>query len=266
MKIRAGFEIDYDCPTPSPLLFMFSVRPERTKDLISPDRLKTDPPVPVHQYLDSFGNVCTRINAPAGAIRLSTDFLINDSGEPDEAGPNAVQHPVGDLPDDTILYLLGSRYCETDRLSDIAWTLFGDTPLGWPRVQAIMEYTHKRIAFGYANARRTRTAFEAYTEQVGVCRDYAHLAVAFCRCMNIPARYCAGYLGDIGVPIDGEMDFSAWLEIYLGDRWYTADARHLQPRIGRIVMARGRDAADTAIATTFGAAQLARLKVVTEEV
>jgi transglutaminase-like putative cysteine protease len=266
MKIRAGFEIDYDCPIPSPLLFMLSIRPERAKDLITPDGLKTDPAVGIHQYLDSFGNVCTRVLAPAGTIRLSSDFLIHDSGEPDEVNPDAVQHRVEDLPDDTLIYLLASRYCETDRLGDIAWELFGGTPLGWARVQAIIDYVHDRITFGYAHARKTRTAFEGHGDQVGVCRDYAHLAVALCRCMNIPARYCTGYLGDIGVPVVGEMDFSAWIEVYLGDRWYTFDARHNRTRIGRIVMAHGRDAADVAIATTFGASRLARFKVVAEEV
>ncbi len=266
MKIRAGFEIDYDCPAPAPLLLMLSVRPDRAGDLITPDVLKVDPPAPVHRYLDQFGNLCSRVLAPAGLVTFSADFLIHDSGAPDPVPDHAIQHPVQDLPDDAIVYLLGSRYCETDRLSEIAWSLFGDTPLGWPRVQAIIGYTHERIAFGYRHARATRTAFEAYEERHGVCRDYAHLAVAFCRCMNIPARYCTGYLGDIGVPVNGEMDFSAWLEVYLGGRWWTVDARHNRPRIGRIVMARGRDATDVAIATTFGSTRLARFKVITEEV
>jgi transglutaminase-like putative cysteine protease len=266
MKIRAGFEIQYFCPVPSPLLLMLSVRPERTKDLITPDVLKADPAVDIHQYRDSFGNTCSRVLAPSGTIRLTSDFLISDSGEPDDYAPDALQHEVADLPDDTIVYLLGSRYCETDRLSNLAWNLFGNTPLGWARVQAIVDYTHERITFGYPYARNTRTAFEANEEQKGVCRDFAHLAVALCRCMNIPARYCTGYLGDIGVPYAGEMDFSAWFEVYLGGRWYTFDARHNRRRIGRVVMAYGRDAADVAIATSFGNSQLTGFKVVTDEV
>ncbi|MDP9103526.1 MAG: transglutaminase family protein [Pseudomonadota bacterium] len=265
MKIRAGFEIDYECPAPSPLLLMLSVRPERTPDLLTPDILRVDPATSVHQYADQFGNICSRVLAPEGLVRFSADFTIQSSDEPDVSGEGAVQHPVHYLPDDVIVYLLGSRYCETDKLSGIAWDLFGGTEVGWPRVRAIIQYVHERITFGYHNARNTRTAFEAYNEQVGVCRDYAHLAVAFLRCMNIPARYCTGYLGDIGVPVVGEMDFSAWVEVYLGDRWYTVDARHNKPRIGRIVMAHGRDATDVALATTFGATRLARFKVITEK-
>ena len=266
MKIRCGFEIDYECPAPSPLLLMLSIRPERRPDLITPEVLTVDPAVPVLQYIDLYGNVCSRVLAPAGPVRFSSDFVIQDSGEPDPVVPDAEQHPVAYLPDDTLVYLLGSRYCETDKMSDLAWGLFGKTTVGWPRVQAIMDYAHERIAFGYPDARSTRTAYEGHEERVGVCRDFAHLAVTLCRCMNIPARYCTGYLGDIGVPVVGEMDFSAWMEAYVGGRWYTFDARHNKPRIGRIVMARGRDAADVAITTTFGATRLTGFKVITEEV
>jgi transglutaminase-like putative cysteine protease len=204
---------------------------------------------------------------PAGRTTFSTDFLINDSGLEDRAAPDAEQQAVEDLPDEVILFLLGSRYCETDKLSDLAWSLFGSGPSGWGRVQAIVTYVHERITFGYPQARATRTALDAHEEQVGVCRDFAHLAVALCRCMNIPARYCTGYLGDIGVPpVPGPMDFSAWFEVFLGGAWHTFDARHNRPRIGRILMAYGRDAADVAIATSFGSARLARFEVVTDEV
>jgi transglutaminase-like putative cysteine protease len=213
-----------------------------------------------------FGNTCTRIVAPAGVIEIRNEFLISDSGLPDEVAPEARQLDVAELPDDVLVYLLGSRYCDTQKLSDLAWSQFGQVTPGWQRVQAICDYAHQRISFGYHHARCDRTAFEGHEERVGVCRDFAHLAVTLCRCMNIPARYCTGYLGDIGVPADpAPMDFSAWFEVFLDGRWYTFDARHNHPRIGRIVMARGRDAADVAISTTFGAAQLVKFSVITEE-
>lgn len=195
--------------------------------------MHAEPPVPIHHYHDGFGNLCARLVSPSGGIRLHADFTIADTGLPDTVVPDAPQRPIAELPDDLLVFLLGSRYCETDRLSDIAWSLFGDTAPGWARVQAIVAYVHERIRFDYQQARSTRTAFEAFHERVGVCRDFAHLAVALCRCMNIPARYCTGYLGDIGVPpVDDPMDFSAWFDVYLGDRWYTFDARHNTPASG----------------------------------
>jgi len=266
MRIRAGFEIVYECPAPTPMLLMLSTHPSRRTDLETDGRLRTDPEVPVGHYHDQFGNLCSRILAPAGRIRLAADFIIRDSGLPDESGFDAPQAPVEKLPDDLVVFLLGSRYCETDRLTEIAWSLFGDTPPGARRVEAIVDYVHHRISFGYHHARPTRTAWEAHEERIGVCRDFAHLAVTLCRCMNIPARYCTGYLGDIGVPARPPGDFSAWFEAYLGGRWYTFDARHNHPRIGRILMARGRDAVDTAIATTFGVANLVGFDVVTDEI
>jgi len=266
MRIHAGFEIDYDCPAPTPMLLVLNTHPSRRADLETDDRLNTDPAVPVTHYQDRFSNLCSRILAPAGRIRLTADFIIRDSGLPDESGFDAPQTPVEALPDELLIYLLGSRYCDTDRLTETAWSLFGATPPGSRRVEAIVDYVHRRLLFGYAYARPTRTAWEAHEECVGVCRDFAHLAVALCRCMNIPARYCTGYLGDIGVPARPPGDFSAWFEAYLGGRWRTFDARHAQPRIGRILMARGRDAVDTAIATTFGVANLIRFDVTTDEV
>jgi transglutaminase-like putative cysteine protease len=266
MRIRAGFRIVYDLPGPTPMMLMLSVHPSRRGDLETPDWLRTDPVLDVRQYIDGFGNIASLVTAPPGTLTLSADFVVRDSGLVDEVAPYASQHAVGDLPDEALVFLLGSRYCETDRLSDIAWSLFGQTPLGWPRVQAIVEFVHRHIKFDYMQARPTRTAYEAYQEGVGVCRDYAHLAVAFCRCMNIPARYCTGYLGDIGVSLVLPMDFSAWFEAYLGGRWHTFDARNLIPRIGRILMARGRDATDVALANTFGPNLLADFQVVTDEV
>ncbi len=267
MHIRIGYELTYDCPQPTPMLLMLNIHPSRAPDLLVPDRMVAEPEVPIRQYQDAFGNQCTRILAPSGQIQLSADGAVRDLGEPDAVAAGAVQHPVEELPDGVLVFLLSSRYCETEHLSDAAWGLFGQTVPGWPRVQAICDYVHQRLCFGYEHARPTRTALEAQHERLGVCRDFAHLAIAFCRSMNIPARYCTGYLGDIGVPPDpAPMDFSAWIEVYLGGAWHTFDARHNQPRIGRILMARGRDAADVAISTTFGPNTLAGFKVVTEEV
>jgi transglutaminase-like putative cysteine protease len=266
MRIRAGFNITYECPQASPMMLMVSVHPSRLDDLETPDILKTDPAIAVARYRDDFDNICSRIVAPPGRLNLSADFVIRDDGRPDIQAPQAVQTPVEDLPDDILIYLLGSRYCETDRLSDRAWSLFGATQPGWARVQAIVDYVHGHITFGYQHARPTKTAWEVNEDGLGVCRDFAHLAIAFCRCMNIPARYCTGYLGDIGVPPVLPMDFAAWFDVYLGGTWYTFDARNLKPRIGRILMARGRDATDTAIATTFGQSTLVGFDVVTDEI
>jgi transglutaminase-like putative cysteine protease len=267
MRIRAGYALSYDCPKPTPMLLMLSLHPSRTTDLLSPQRMTFVPPIAAFDYFDAYGNVVTRIVAPPGRLTIASDFLVGDSGAPDEVPVGAAQIPVEALPVETLVYLLGSRYCDTDRLADTAWSLFGGTPGGWARVQAICTYVHDHITFGYEHARPTRTAWEAFMERRGVCRDFAHLAVTFCRCMNIPARYCTGYLGDIGVPqADAPMDFSAWFEVYLGGRWYTVDARHNSPRIGRLLMARGRDATDAAITTTFGPCTLSNFMVVTEEV
>jgi transglutaminase-like putative cysteine protease len=267
MKIRAGYAIAYDCKQPTPLLLMLSVHPSRFPDLLTPHRIDFDPALPATEYRDGFGNICTRVHAPPGRMTFATDFTIADSGVPDPVVPEARQLPVEELPDQVMVYLLGSRYCDTDRLLQMAWTLFGAGPTGWGRVQAICDYVHHRITFGYQHARPTRTASEGHAEQRGVCRDFAHLAITLCRCMNIPARYCTGYLGDIGVPPDpAPMDFSAWFEAYLDGRWYTFDARHNVPRIGRVLMAAGRDATDVALSTNFGPTTLARFEVVTEEV
>jgi transglutaminase-like putative cysteine protease len=267
MLIRAGYEISIQCDRETPLMALLSVHPSRAQDLRSPAIITANHGSPLSASIDEFGNLRTRTLAPAGVMKLSTDFLIEDSGLPDAVAPWAGEVPVSQLPDDAVMFLLGSRYCETDELSKLAWSLFGQTPRGYARVQAIVDFVHNHLTFGYRFACSTRTAFDAYQERVGVCRDFAHLAVAFCRCMNIPARYCTGYLGDIGVPpVDAPMDFSAWFEAYLGGRWYTFDARHNTPRIGRIVMAKGRDAADVAITTTFGPSKLVGFSVITDEI
>ena len=266
MLIRTGYEITFDCRAPTPMILMLSVRPERFGDLVRPQSLHVSPHTPVREYRDGFGNVCHRLTAPAGRITFSAESLIRDSGLPDEAAPRAKQLPVDELPDDTLVYLLGSRYCETESLTDMAWSEFGQTEPGWARVQTIVDYVHEHMTFSYAAARSNRTALEAHHERLGVCRDFAHLAITLCRCMNIPARYCTGYLGDIGVPaLPTPMDFSAWFEVFLDGRWRTFDARHNTPRIGRICMARGRDATDAAITTAFGRADLVKFEVITEE-
>ena len=200
MQIRVGFDLVYDCPQPTPMMLMLNVHYERANDLVVPDRLVTEPAVPIAAYRDSFGNWCSRLVAPPGRLRLTADGVVRDSGQFEHIDLGLPQHEVQDLPSECLLFLLGSRYCETDRLSEIAWQLFHNGPTGAARVQAICDWVHNHIAFDYAHARATRTAYEAYTEKVGVCRDFAHLAVAFCRAMNIPARYCTGYLGDIGLP------------------------------------------------------------------
>jgi transglutaminase-like putative cysteine protease len=267
VQIRAGYDIAFQCFQQTPMILMLSIEPTRQSDLLSEHRIRFSPDIPSHDYTDIFGNTCTRIVAPAGLIEMRNEFLIADSGLPDQVAPDARQLDVGDLPHDVLIYLLGSRYCDTEKLSNLAWSVFAGIAPGWQRVQAICDYAHDRISFGYQHARCDRTASEGHEERIGVCRDFAHLAVTLCRCMNIPARYCTGYLGDIGVPIDpAPMDFSAWFEVYLDGRWFTFDARHNHPRIGRIVMARGRDAADVAISTNFGAVQLAKFSVITEEV
>lgn len=267
MKIRIGYEIVYDFPQPTPMIMILGAHHTRSSDVIQPDHLTTEPAVTITRYRDGFGNWCSRLVAPAGRMRIAGSGVVRDSGLPDVVMPSAQQHAIEDLPDDTIVYLLGSRYCETDRLSDIAWALFSKGPSGWARVQAICDYVHNHIVFGYEHARATKTAWEAFNEGKGVCRDYAHLAIAFCRAMNIPARYCTGYLGDIGIPPPyGPMDFAGWFEAYLGGRWYTFDARNNTPRIGRVLIGRGRDAADVPITHTFGPNTLVSFKVVTDEV
>jgi transglutaminase-like putative cysteine protease len=267
MKVRVGYDVIFDCPQGAPMILMLNVHYSRASDIVVPDHLTTEPSVPITGYRDLFGNWCNRIVAPPGTIRLTSHGVVRDTGQPDPVVSSAPQHAVEDLPEEALVFLLGSRYCETDLLSQIAWNLFQTTPPGWARVQAICDYVHNHITFGYEHARVTKTAFEAFNERAGVCRDFTHLAVTLCRCLNIPARYCTGYLGDIGVPPPyGPMDFAAWMEVYLGGRWHTFDPRNNVPRIGRVLIARGRDASDVAIATTFGPNVLRQFTVITEEV
>jgi transglutaminase-like putative cysteine protease len=266
MQIRVGYSIAYECSQPTPMVLLLSIHPSRLSDLVGAHNIAFDPAIEARDFRDVYGNTCTRIVAPAGRLTVSTDFIVEDPGTPDVVVPDAEQVAVDKLPDEVLVYLLGSRYCDTDLLATHAWSLFGDGPAGWNRVQAVCDYVHERLSFGYQHASATRTAWEGFREQRGVCRDFAHLAITLCRCLNIPARYCTGYLGDIGVPpVPEPMDFSAWFEVYLGGRWFTFDARHNTPRIGRVLMARGRDATDVALSTSFGQTRLAGFAVHTEE-
>ena len=262
MRLQVGYHLVYDCPQPTPMLLMLSTHYSRVDDVLVADVLVTDPPVPIRHYRDGFGNLCARIVAPQGRISLSTTALLDVSDQPEVAPPDGYQHPVEDLPDDSLVFLLGSRYCETDLLADLAWQVSGHAPPGRGRVQAICDFVHRHITFSYELARPTRTALQAYQEQRGVCRDFAHLGVALCRAMNIPARYCAGYISDVGLPPPyAAMDFAAWFEAYIGGSWQTFDPRNNAPRTGRVLMARGRDAADVAISTGFGPTTLVQFDV-----
>ncbi len=265
MHLRLGYDIRFELPAPTALIAMLHVHPSVDASLLLSDTLKTEPALPVREYLDSFGNRCSRIYAEAGLLRLSntTELLCPDFE--DEPGSSAPEVPVQELPDNVLQFLLNSRYCEVDRLGAVALDLFGYMAPGWSRVQAVVAYVHRIVQFGYSYARSTKTALDVYTERAGVCRDFQHLAITLCRALNIPARYATGYLGDFGVPLSpSPMDFSAWFEVYLGNRWWTCDARHNRPRLGRVLMATGRDASDVALTTSFGIANLKHFTVVSD--
>jgi transglutaminase-like putative cysteine protease len=267
MEIKVGFEITYAAAQPTPLVIMLSIHPSRRSDIIGAETIIAEPDVRIGFYRDSFGNICGRLVAPAGGVTLRGSALVRDRGLPDAVAPNAQQIPIEQLPDDLLLYLMPSRYCETDKLSDIAWSLFGNTGPGWERVAAISDFVNHHVTFGYEHAHHMKSAHDVYAQRTGVCRDFAHLALTFCRCMGIPARYCTGYMGDIGIPPEPyPMDFSGWFEVYLSGQWYTFDARHNVPRMGRILMATGRDAADVALTTSFGLMTLVKFFVVSDEV
>jgi transglutaminase-like putative cysteine protease len=267
MLIRLGYDMQFESVGEVPIVTLLNVHPSREKDLREPDELSTDPLINIESYLDTFGNRACRLLAPPGKIRFQNSTLIEDSGLPDEKGLDAPQLPVEKLPHEVLPYLMNSRYCEVDLLSSTAAELFWEAPPGWAKVQAVCDWVHQKVTFGYEFSSPIRTALGVYTERVGVCRDFQHLAITFCRALNIPARYATGYLGDIGVPVSpSPMDFSAWFEVYLGNRWWTCDARHNVRRIGRVLMATGRDATDCAITTSFGGARLLTFSVISDEV
>lgn len=267
MLLRLGYDMQFELPEPAACVAQLRIHASRAAGLRAPDTVRLEPEIPTEEYIDSFGNLCTRFLAPAGTLRLSATTLFEDAGLPDPVSPAAKAHPIAELPAETLRFLLPSRYCEVDRLAATAFDLFGSTTCGWERVQAVCNWVQSHVTFGYGYARPTKTALDVYTERQGVCRDFQHLAITFCRALGIPARYTAGYLGDIRIPAaPSPMDFSAWFEAYLENRWWAFDARHNTPRIGRILMATGRDAADVAFFTSFGAANLQKFVVVSEEV
>ena len=266
MLLRLGYDMQFDIPEPVACVAQLRVHPSRAPGLSEPDRVLVEPEIAVEEYSDSFGNLCTRFLAPAGTLRLKSDFVFEDSGLADPVNPGALAAPIAELPHEVLRFLLPSRYCEVDSLAAAAFDLFGNTTPGWERVQAICNFVNAKVAFGYSFARSTKTALDVFTERQGVCRDFQHLAITFCRALGIPARYAAGYLGDICIPpAPFPMDFSAWFEVYLGNRWWAFDARHNVPRVGRILMATGRDAADVAFFTSFGATHLKNFLVISEE-
>lgn len=266
MLISLGCRIEFNFPQSTPLIAMLNVHSDRTTDVVRQDNLATYPNVPLTGYRDGFGNWCTRMVAPAGDFVLASDGLFRDSGLPDPICPSARQHEVQDLPSDTLVYLLGSRYCDTDLLSDQAWQMFGNSAPGWSRVQTICDFVHTHISFGYHHARNTRTASQTLAERIGVCRDFAHLAITLCRCMNIPSRYCTGYISDIGEPLPhAPGDFAAWMEVYLDGQWHLFDPRNNTRRFGRLLVARGRDASDVPLTQTFGSATMTKFQVWTDE-
>ena len=267
MHIRYGYDIALELAQPATILAMADVHSDFRSCIVEETELEVAPAMAAERFVDDSGNVVRRLSAPAGSVSLRLQGVFRSDGREDETDPSAEIVGASDLPPETLPFLRASRYCETDLLSDFAWANFGSVNGGWARVQAICDFVHQRLRFSYPEARPTRTANEALSEGVGVCRDFTHLAVTLCRCLNIPARYCNGYLGDIGVPPDpAPMDFNAWFEAFLGRRWFTFDARHNQPRIGRILISRGRDAADIPMITTFGPHALTRFTVVTEEI
>ncbi|WP_439815505.1 transglutaminase-like domain-containing protein [Zavarzinia sp. CC-PAN008] len=267
MRIRLGCSLSFDFPKPTPIIATLNVHYSRASQLERPDHVVTTPFVPIKGYRDLYGNWCSRMVAPAGRFTLGTDAVLHDDGLPDATEPHAAQHALHDLPEETLVFLLGSRYCETDLLTEEAWARFGHTAPGAARVQAVCDFVHSHITFGYEHSRPTRTAHEAFVERRGVCRDYTHLAIALCRALNIPARYCTGYVSDINLPPPyGPMDFAAWMEVYLGGAWHMYDPRNNAPRWGRVLVAQGRDAADVPLTMTFGANTLANFVVWADEV
>jgi len=268
MLIKVDCEIVLAFPEPAAVVLMLRLHPSVGLAAGTAERLEVDPPVEIADYADVYGNRCARVFVPEGRAAFRHAAVVEADGRPDPQDWGAYHHRVQELPADALLFLLPSRYCEVDsELKEAAWATFGRGPAGWPLVEAVCDFVHHHVRFDYLQARANRTALEVFRERVGVCRDFTHLAVTLCRCLNVPARYCTGYLGDIGVlPVPDPMDFSAWFEVYLGGRWHAFDARHNVPRVGRVLVARGRDAADVALTTAFGVNRLDAFRVGTVEV
>lgn len=266
MRIRIGFEIAVTCKQPTPMLLALYPHTSNNRQVIGSDRLRTEPETPLDLFVDGFANRWARMEAPVGTTRMWSDCIMADTGLPDEFNWDARQHEIAELPPASLLYLKASRFCESDELIEPAWELFGETQPGWARVQAICNWVHNNVLFDYRFGRPTKTAVDVFREGTGVCRDFAHIFIALCRAMNLPARYASGYLSDVGAPVAGVGDFCAWAEVFIDGRWYTFDPRHNTPRIGRIMMVRGRDAVDVPMITVFGFYELTFFKVWTEPV
>jgi transglutaminase-like putative cysteine protease len=265
MRIRVGCEFQYEATWPAPAVLLVQARDDDPHRIYH-ESWRTNPHVQTHDYYDLYRNRCQRLILPVGPSSLTYDAVVEISGEPDDVDTSAIQHPVEELPDDVIIFTLPSRYCLSDALSNTAWELFGGSEMGWARVQAVCDWINANIEYGRKSTPLT-TALDVYEARGGICRDFAHLGVTFCRALNIPARYVFGYMPDIGIPPPyPAMDFHAWFEVYLGGRWWTMDARHDERRIGRVLMARGRDAVDCALTTAFGPTKLKKFVVVTEEI
>jgi transglutaminase-like putative cysteine protease len=283
LLILSEFDIQFRLPAPTAMVALLHLHPSlepllragnelRVESLDDPahhgpestDYTKTV--VPTRDYIDSFGNRCARFVAPAGYVWLTGSSVIEADPEGDPVTTAAPQAEIDDLPAEVLQFLLPSRYCEVDRFGTIAQELFGGLPAGWERAVAIRDWVHEKVTFNYNAARPTKTAMDVFTEPIGVCRDFQHLAVTLTRCHNIPARYVTGYIGDIRRPYSGPGDFSAWYQVFLDGRWIDLDARHNHRRLGRLLMATGRDAADVAITTSFGAAYLTNFYVESNEI
>jgi transglutaminase-like putative cysteine protease len=262
--VRVGCEFVHDLSWPVTLVLQVEPRPDAVLAIVQ-SQLDTDPVVPMHRYLDIYGNVCRRLTLGPGRTRIRYEAEVEVDSAVDVADPTVIQPAVADLPDEVLHFTLASRYCESDLLSNTAWALFGGIPEGWSRVQAVIDWVHDNITFATGSSDTSTGATQIYVQRRGVCRDFTQLAVAFLRGLNVPTRYCFGYLPDIDVPILPEpMDFAAWLEAYIGDRWYTLDPRNNQRRTGRVVIGRGRDALDVAMLTSYGRAPLEAMRVVAE--
>ena len=266
MRLRVGCEFGFLSDAPVPMVMLVRAHPRGEHQTLYESRW-TDPRIPISEYIDGFDNLCWRFVAPTGRLRVRYDALVAITGEPDPVVLEAPLVPVEHLPDSTLVFTLPSRYIQSDLLVPMAWELFGSTPPTWARVQAVCDWVHANIGYETNSSNPTITAMDVYERRIGVCRDFALLATAFCRALNIPARYTFGYFPDIAVePPDVPMDFHAWFEAYLGDRWYPFDARHNVPRIGRVVIGRGRDAVDVAMATQYGSSRLDTMNVWADEV
>jgi transglutaminase-like putative cysteine protease len=265
LTLRVGSEFIYSSQGETPAILQVEARLDSDAKIVQ-EKWEVEPHVSSHTYSDVYGNRCRRVTLPPGQTTLRYDALVEVSAHPDVVVPEAQTALVQNLPDDLLLFTLASRYCQSDSLSNDAWNLFANTPPTWARVQAICDWAHRNVIYVSGCSTPETTALDVYNSQQGICRDFAHMGVTLCRAMNIPARYCFGYMPDIGVEIpDVAMDFHAWFEVYLGGKWHTFDARHNVPRIGRVPIARGRDAVDCAMVTTYGAAILEKMTVWADE-